>query len=284
MNIKNIFKIRLPFLFLFGVSLFLIFSDFVLAQTLGGGREVLGVSKKVGVESNAGKNKSDEKNAKNNPDVGAHISKVKNASLDIKKVANAEKKAGNVEISEEIIESVEEISYASVENISSLEEVENRPAWKTFLLGPDYKNLGQIRSNLVQTRNQIRNLEKTMEKNMGEEESNTLRARLGVLEEERLKIFNYIDQKDDGFSLFGWLAKLMSGYNKSIEENADLGDEVEIHEEVEDIEEDIVEEGDNIEESVPEETDSLEEGIEEETENTETTETVEDTEGLEEDL
>jgi len=207
-DIKRILKIKLPFLLLFGISLFLTFSDFVLLQSLGDREEVLGASKKVGIESNLGKN---------NPDVGAHISKVKNTALEIKKIAKTEKETGNAEVGDEIIKSVDEISYNSVDNINSLEEVATRPAWKSFLLGPDYKNLGQIRSNLVKTENQIKNIEKAMEKNMGEEESAALRARLGELEEERLTIFNYIDERDDGFSLFGWLAKLVSGYNKNVE-------------------------------------------------------------------
>lgn len=230
MNIKNILKIKLPFLFLFGVSLFLIFSDFVLLQSLKNNEKVLGVSKRVGVESSPGKNMGNVKTAKNNPDVGAHISKVKNTTLEIKKIAKAEKESGDNETADEVIKSVDDITYNSVDSIKSLEEVDNRPAWKSFLLGPDYKNLGKIRSNLVQNRNEIRKIEKTIEKNKDEENANTLRARLGELEQERLKIFNYIDEKDDGFSLFGWLAKLMSGYNKNIEDEEDLGQEVEIFE------------------------------------------------------
>jgi len=207
-NIKRILKIKLPFLLLFGISLFLTFSDFVLLQSLGDREEVLGASKKVGIESNLGKN---------NPDVEAHVSKVKNTALEIKKIAKTEKETGNAEVGDEIIKSVDEISYNSVDNINSLEEVATIPAWKSFLLGPDYKNLGQIRSNLVKTENQIKNIEKAMEKNMGEEESAALRARLDELEQDRLRISNYIDEKDDGFSLFGWLAKLVSGYNKNVE-------------------------------------------------------------------
>lgn len=219
MNIKNILKIKLPFLFLFGVSLFLIFSDFVLLQSLKNNEEVLGVSKRVGVESSPGKSMGNTKSAKNNPDVGAHVSKVKNITLDLKKIAKEE--VENEDIVDEVEDAADDISLSTVNNILPIEEVSDRPAWKSFLLGPDYKNLGAIRSNLVKTQNQIKNIEKTMEKNMGEEENNTLRARLGELEEERLTIFNYINEKDDGFSLFGWLAKLLSGYNKNIEEDLD---------------------------------------------------------------
>jgi len=230
MNIKDLFKIKLPFIFLFVVSLFLIFSDFVLLQSIGKKEEVLGASKRAGAESGTVRNRISVSSADNIPDVGAHISKVKNSALEIKKIAKAEKESGDNETGDEVIKSVDDITYNSIDNIKSLEEIDKRPAWKNFLLGPDYKNLGKIRSNLVQNRNQIRKIEKTIEKNKDEEDANTLRARLGELEQERLKIFNYIDEKDDGFSLFGWLAKLMSGYNKSIEEEEDLGEEVEISE------------------------------------------------------
>ncbi|HPD74396.1 MAG TPA: hypothetical protein PLX95_03935 [bacterium] len=230
MNIKDLLKIKLPFIILFAVSLFLIFSDFVLLQSIGKKEEVLGASKRAGAESGTVRNRISVSSADNIPDVGAHISKVKNSALEIKKIAKAEKESGDNETGDEVIKSVDDITYNSIDNIKSLEEIDKRPAWKNFLLGPDYKNLGKIRSNLVQNRNQIRKIEKTIEKNKDEEDANTLRARLGELEQERLKIFNYIDEKDDGFSLFGWLTKLMFGYNKSIEEEEDLGEEVEIGE------------------------------------------------------
>jgi len=271
-DIKRILKIKLPFLFLFGVSLFLVFSDFVLSQSLKNREDVLGVSKKAGIESNSGKN---------SPDVGAHVSKVKNTALEIKKIAKTEKEVGNVEVGDEIIKSVDEISYTSVDNINSLEEVANRPAWKSFLLGPDYKNLGQIRSNLVKTENQIKNIEKTMEKNMGEDESNALRARLGELEEERLTIFNYIDERDDGFSLFGWLAKLLSGYNKNIEEEEVLNQEVEIDVEDVEIEPEVGEEEDGVIEELNEDKEDENTGEPEENADTEVVEETEETEDTE---
>lgn len=252
MNIKNILKIKLPFLFLFGVSLFLIFSDFVLLQCLKNNEKVLGVSKRVGVESSRGKSMGDIKSAKNNPDFGAHVSKVKNITLDLKKIAKEE--VENEDIVEEVEDAADDISLSTVNNILPIEEVSDRPAWKSFLFGPDYKNLGAIRSNLVKTQNQIKNIEKTMEKNMGEEENNTLRARLGELEEERLTIFNYIDEKDDGFSLFGWLAKLMSGYNKNIEDDLDDVTEVvededsDLNDGQEDDLDDDIDQGDDIDE------------------------------------
>ena len=233
MNINKLLNQKIPFLFSFFVALFLFFSDMVILSTMLKKDNVLGVSTKSKVEKVKKSNNSLVGEGFSKSDVNSHVSKVKNTVLEIKKIAKTEKEVGNVEVADEIIESVDEISYASVDNIGSLDEVDTRPAWKSFLFGPDYKNLGKIRSNLVQTRNQIRKIEKTMEKNMGEEESNTLRARLGELEEERLRIFNYIDERNDGFSLFGWLAKLMSGYNKNIEEEEDLGQEVEIVEETE---------------------------------------------------
>lgn len=228
MNINKLLNQRVPFLFSFFVASFLVFSNTVLLENMLKEKNVLGVSTKSKEERVKKSVSNSVVKGLNKTDVKEHVSKVKNATLDMKEVAKIKKEGGNSVVSEEITKSADEISFSSVDNIKSLEEVENRPAWKSFLLGPDYKNLGKIRSNLVQTRNQIRKIEKTLEKNSGDEDANTLRARLGELEQERLRIFNYIDERDDGFSLFGWLAKLMSGYNKSIEGEEDLGEEVEI--------------------------------------------------------
>lgn len=234
MNINEILNKKLPFFFSFFVSLFLVFSNAVfLEKTINGGN-VLGANTKSKNEKiKKSVNNSGKKNLNNKKDVKEHVSRVKNTTLEIKRVAKMEREVGNVEVSDEIIKSADNISFSSVDNISSLEKIENRPAWKSFLLGPDYKNLGKIRSNLVQTRNQIRKIEKTLESNVDSENNSALRSRLRELEQERLRIHNYIDEKDDDFSLFGWLAKLISGYNKSIEGEEDLSETVEIVDEVE---------------------------------------------------
>ena len=267
---------KIPFLFSFFVAAIIVFSDIVLLKMVLNESDVLGASTKSRSEK---VQKSKSGVGLNKTDINEHISKVKNATLEIKRVAKIEKEDGNTTVGDEIEEAADEISYSSVGNISPLDEVDNRPAWKSFLLGPDYKNLGEIRSNLVQTRNQIRKIEKTMEKNMGEEEANTLRVRLGDLETERLKIVNYIEEKDDGFSLFGWLAKLISGYNKNIEEEEDLNEDVEIVDDTE-IEDGIEEEGEGLDEDdgSEENEESGDNDIDEEAEENENVEESEETE------
>ena len=276
MNINKMLNFKIPFLFSFFVAAIIVFSDIVLLKMVLNESDVLGASTKSRSEK---VQKSKSGVGLNKTDINEHISKVKNATLEIKRVAKIEKEDGNTTVGDEIEEAADEISYSSVGNISPLDEVDNRPAWKSFLLGPDYKNLGEIRSNLVQTRNQIRKIEKTMEKNMGEEEANTLRVRLGDLETERLKIVNYIEEKDDGFSLFGWLAKLISGYNKNIEEEEDLNEDVEIVDDTE-IEDGIEEEGEGLDEDdgSEENEESGDNDIDEEAEENENVEESEETE------
>lgn len=284
MNINKIINFKLPFFFSFFISALLLFSNTVLLESMLQEKNVLGASTKNKTEKTNKSGKGSVGEVFSKSDVNSHVSKVKNTALEIKKIAKSEREAGNVEVADEILDAVENISYSSIDNINPLEEVSNRPAWKNFLLGPDYKNLGEIRSNLVQTRNEIRKIEQTMEKNEGEEFNNTLRARLGELEQERLKIFNYIDQRDEGFSLFGWLAKLMSGYNNNIEEEEDLGQEVEIVDEPEAVVEDEIEDTEETEETgEPEEAEDLDEvENDEEVEEIDDTEITEETEDIEE--
>ncbi|HBI16734.1 MAG TPA: hypothetical protein DDY52_01050, partial [Candidatus Moranbacteria bacterium] len=53
---------------------------------------------------------------------------------------------------------------SSQEEVSTaIEEVENNGNLRKFIFGPDYKNLGQLRSELVQNRNQIRKLTQAIE-------------------------------------------------------------------------------------------------------------------------
>jgi len=68
--------------------------------------------------------------------------------------------SGVAEEIEELAENEEEIQERVTDAIIA---VENRNKYKRILLGTDYKNLGQLRQNLVHNRNQIRKFNRVME-------------------------------------------------------------------------------------------------------------------------
>jgi hypothetical protein len=86
--------------------------------------------------------------------------------------------------------------------------VENRNKVKTFLIGTSYKNLGELRSQMVQTRNQIEQLTRLANKVENEGDKTELQNQIQALEQEQTNINNFIAQNESKFSLFGWAVKL----------------------------------------------------------------------------
>lgn len=115
--------------------------------------------------------------------------------------------------------------------VAAIEEVENDGNFKKFILGPDYKNLGQLRSELVHNRNQIRKLIQAIETlKINGEDTVSLELQLQTLTQERERIKSIITTNQEGFSLFGWVGRFLSNYEQSSineEEEGELEDEVE---------------------------------------------------------
>jgi len=86
--------------------------------------------------------------------------------------------------------------------------VENRNKVKIFFIGTSYKNLGELRSQMVQTRNQIDQLKRLADKAENEGDKVELQSQIQVLEQEQTNINNFITQNESKFSLFGWAVKL----------------------------------------------------------------------------
>jgi len=86
--------------------------------------------------------------------------------------------------------------------------VENRNKVKTFFIGTSYKNLGELRSQMVQSRNQIEQLKQLVEKTENVGDKTELQNQIQALEQEQTNINNFIAQNESQFSLFGWAVKL----------------------------------------------------------------------------
>jgi len=92
----------------------------------------------------------------------------------------------------------------------AIDKIKNKSKIKTFLIGTDYKNIGQLRSEMVKTRNQIDWLKKLLDKTTSEESKTALQGQTQVLEQEQQKIEDFIKTNESKFSLFGWFVKLFN--------------------------------------------------------------------------
>jgi hypothetical protein len=91
-----------------------------------------------------------------------------------------------------------------------IESIEKRNKIKTFLIGTNYKNVGALRSEMVQTRNRLEKLNRLMEQTTNAADKTELQNQIQTLEEEQAKIETLLKKAEGKFSLFGWLVKLFN--------------------------------------------------------------------------
>lgn len=138
-----------------------------------------------------------------------HRSRVANFVQELLQVADREGGIG-----EQVREIARQQNQASETAIRAMEKVQTRNRIKTFLVGSDYRNLGALRSELVQTRNRLEQLKRLMERAENEESRLELQNQIQQMEQEQERIRNFIKEQEGKFSLFGWLLKLIYGYKK----------------------------------------------------------------------
>jgi len=120
----------------------------------------------------------------------------------------------NIEGSDGIGPQVRVVAQAQNDSASTTADVvikiENRSALKTFFIGSDYKNLGQLRSEVVTTQNNIDQLNNLITKAKYNMDKTELTAQIKTLEDSQAKIKSFIKDHESSFSLFGWFVKLFA--------------------------------------------------------------------------
>jgi len=101
-------------------------------------------------------------------------------------------------------------NQSATATIQAMEKVQERNKVKTFLVGTDYKNLGALRSEMVQTRNRLEQLNRLMENVQNEGDKTELQNQIQTLEQEQTRIESFIKVQEGKFSLFGWFVKLFN--------------------------------------------------------------------------
>ncbi|MBM3257684.1 MAG: hypothetical protein FJZ05_00485 [Candidatus Nealsonbacteria bacterium] len=113
-------------------------------------------------------------------------------------------------IGEQVRTIAQQQNQSASTTVQAMEQIQTRSRIKTFLMGTDYKNLGVLRSEFVQTRNRLEQLNKLMENVQNTAEETELQNQIQALEQEQTKIEDFIESQEGQFSLFGWLLKLFN--------------------------------------------------------------------------
>ncbi|MDP1845797.1 MAG: hypothetical protein Q8L09_03540 [Candidatus Moranbacteria bacterium] len=161
-------------------------------------------------QMNQEQEKSKEKNKTNTGQANAetHRSAVAGFVKSLLEVAKNEENGEANGIGSQVRNVAMQQNQGEATTITAMEQVQTRSKIKTFLFGSDYKNLGALRSEMVQTRNRIRQLTELVDKAENEETKQTLQEQIQQLEQEQTKINSFITENESKISLFGWLAKM----------------------------------------------------------------------------
>jgi hypothetical protein len=157
--------------------------------------------------------KADKTTGRTNAQV--HREKTQAVIQNLGQVAIQEESAGNTAVSNDVSQVVQEQEQAQEQTTEAIEQVEKRGKWKTFLIGTDYKNIGQLRSSLVHNRNQIRKLTRTMAQVQAGGDTTLLQAQLETLMQERERIKTIITTNESSFSLLGWVSRFLFNYEQT---------------------------------------------------------------------
>jgi len=148
-----------------------------------------------------------EQNQKQQGQINAeqHRSTVANFVQSLLQVADREGGIG-----EQVRTIAQQQNQSASTTVRAMEKVQTRNKVKAFLIGTDYKNLGALRSEMVQTRNRLEQLSKLMENVQNEGDKTELQNQIQTLEQEQIRIESFIKAQEGRFSLFGWFVKLFN--------------------------------------------------------------------------
>ncbi|MDD5696429.1 MAG: hypothetical protein PHO90_00450 [Candidatus Pacebacteria bacterium] len=157
---------------------------------------------------NQNQNQNQEQNQEQNQgqiNAEEHRSTVANFVQNLLEVADREGGIG-----EQVRTIAQQQNQSAEVTVQAMEKVQTRSRVKTFLIGSDYKNLGALRSEMVQTTNRLQQLNNLMENVQNQGDKTELQAQIQTLQQEQAKIEAFVKAEEGKFSLFGWFVKLFS--------------------------------------------------------------------------
>ncbi|MFA5729932.1 MAG: hypothetical protein WC938_01775 [Candidatus Paceibacterota bacterium] len=114
------------------------------------------------------------------------------------------------EVSEQIRTMAQQQNQSKDNIADTIDKVDTRNGLKIFLIGLDYKNIGQLRSEIASMDNRIDRLNTLLGKLENSQDITTIQEQIKTLEVERQKINDIVKANESKFSLFGWFVKLFN--------------------------------------------------------------------------
>jgi hypothetical protein len=111
-------------------------------------------------------------------------------------------------IGEQVRAVAREQASSSAQISADIEKIEARGGFKNFLVGTDFKAIGEIRSELVKTGARLNQLERELQKVGSTTDAITVAAEIDALTKTQASIEAFLKTEEGKFSLFGWVKKI----------------------------------------------------------------------------
>ncbi|MEK7156543.1 MAG: hypothetical protein AAB790_01925 [Patescibacteria group bacterium] len=111
-------------------------------------------------------------------------------------------------IGDEVREVAREQASSSEHIAEAMAKVEARGALMTFLFGADFKNIGELRSELATTQNHIRQLTEARSGAVSADVKAGIDAQITALQKANADASAFVQAHEETFSIFGWFARL----------------------------------------------------------------------------
>ena len=122
----------------------------------------------------------------------------------------AERNQNNQRVGEQI-RAIAQAQNQNQEQVEAqMEQVKNRGQLKKFFFGPDYKNLNSIEDRLANHEEKLNQLRDLAEQIVDEVDATKLQEQIEVMEQVKIELAKEVVAESKGFSLFGWLNKMLA--------------------------------------------------------------------------
>jgi hypothetical protein len=187
---------KISFIFLIVLSLF-IFPSVILAK--GNQQDKDPVNNKVETSSQGNQQGQGRQ-------VGVENKGIEASSQNLNRVIE---RRNNPETGKQIRSMVQNHEKIQTRTKAAIKTMSQRNKVLKLMIGPDYKNAGQVRSDVVGLRNDINKLEQIKEESLPSDNGD-IQGAIDELQTEADGIENQLTEQLSGFSFFGWLSKLIN--------------------------------------------------------------------------
>lgn len=118
-------------------------------------------------------------------------------------------RTNNPEVGQQIRSMVQAHEQIQARTETALQQMDQRNQAVKLIIGPDYKNAGQVRSDVVALQNDIKQLE-VIKEDVSTTDAKDIDVAITELQTEASNLETQIATRVSGFSLFGWLARLLA--------------------------------------------------------------------------